>query len=62
MIWAGQMMLEHFGFKDAADAMLKAVENVLSRSEKAVVTADMGGKGNTASFGEAVEKEILGTK
>jgi tartrate dehydrogenase/decarboxylase / D-malate dehydrogenase len=59
MIWAGQMMLEHFGFRDAAAAMLKAVENVLVRSEDNVITADMGGKGNTQSFGEAIEKEIL---
>src|ERR1700742_3716913 len=59
MIWAGQMMLEHFGFKDAAAAMLQAVENILARSEDHVITADMGGKGNTKSFGEAIEQEIL---
>lgn len=62
MIWAGQMMLEHFGHKDAADAMLKAIEKVLSSGDDAVVTGDMGGKGNTKSFGEAIEKEILGSK
>jgi tartrate dehydrogenase/decarboxylase / D-malate dehydrogenase len=59
MIWAGQMMLEHFGYKDAAEGMLKAIENVLTRLETEVVTADMGGKGTTVSFGEAIEKEIL---
>ena len=59
MIWAGQMMLEHFGFKDAAAAILKAIENVLAKGEDQVITADMGGKGNTKSFGEAVEREIL---
>jgi tartrate dehydrogenase/decarboxylase / D-malate dehydrogenase len=58
MIWAGQMMLEHFGFKEAADAMLKAVEQVLSKSEEQVITADMGGKGTTATFGEAIERAI----
>ena len=58
MIWAGQMMLEHFGHKKAADAMLKAIENVLAKSEESVITADMGGKGTTSSFGEAIEKEI----
>lgn len=62
MIWAGQMMLEHFGYKDAADTMLKAIETVLSNGDDAVITGDMGGKGNTKSFGEAVEKEILGSK
>jgi tartrate dehydrogenase/decarboxylase / D-malate dehydrogenase len=62
MIWAGQMMLEHFGFTDAAASMLKAIENVLSRSEDSVVTADMGGKGTTESFGAAIEKEIQGMR
>jgi tartrate dehydrogenase/decarboxylase / D-malate dehydrogenase len=62
MIWAGQMMLDHFGFKEAADAMLKAIESVLARNEASVLTADMGGKGDTASFGEAIEKEILNMK
>ncbi|KAK8124220.1 D-malate dehydrogenase [Apiospora kogelbergensis] len=59
MIWAGQMMLEHFGYNEAAAAMLKAIENVLSRSEPDVITADMGGNGTTKSLGEAIEQEIL---
>jgi tartrate dehydrogenase len=62
MIWAGQMMLEHFGYAEAAAAMLRAVETVLAASHPDVVTADMGGHGTTASFGEAIEKEILGMK
>jgi len=62
MIWAGQMMLEHFGYKDAAAAMLKAIENVLAKGDDAVVTGDMGGKGNTESFGKAVVEEILRSK
>ncbi|RVX73764.1 D-malate dehydrogenase [decarboxylating] [Exophiala mesophila] len=59
MIWAGQMLLEHFGHRDAAAGVLSAIETVLSRSDSAVVTADMGGKGTTKSFGEAIEQEIL---
>jgi tartrate dehydrogenase/decarboxylase / D-malate dehydrogenase len=59
MIWAGQMMLEHFGFGDAAALVLKAIENVLARSDDGVITADMGGSGTTASFGGAIEAEIL---
>ena len=59
MVWAGQMLLQHFGFQDAADAVLRAIENVLARSEPNVLTADMGGKGTTKSLGEAIEKEIL---
>ncbi|KAM5344147.1 hypothetical protein ACJ41O_012684 [Fusarium nematophilum] len=59
MIWAGQMMLSHFGLQDAAAAMLAAIEKVLASSDSDVLTADMGGKGNTRSLGEAIEKEIL---
>ncbi|KAK6084391.1 tartrate dehydrogenase [Seiridium cupressi] len=59
MIWAGQMMLEHFGYKDASTAMLKSIENVLARSEESVLTADMGGRGTTKTLGEAIEREIL---
>lgn len=59
MIWAGQMMLEHFGHREAADAMLRAIEKVLAQSDDAVVTADMGGHGTTSSFGQAIEQEIL---
>jgi tartrate dehydrogenase/decarboxylase/D-malate dehydrogenase len=60
MIWAGQMMLEHFGFRDAADGMMRAIENVLSRNEAHILTPDMGGKtGTTEVLGSAIEKEIL---
>ncbi|KAI9150836.1 D-malate dehydrogenase [Paramyrothecium foliicola] len=59
MIWAGQMLLQHFGHTQAAQALLKAIEDVLARSEPDVITADMGGHGNTKSLGDAIEKEIL---
>jgi len=59
MIWAGQMMLEHFGYKEAAATMLKAIENVLARAESSVVTPDMGGQGKTEGFGKAIEAEIV---
>jgi tartrate dehydrogenase len=61
MIWAGQMMLSHFGYTDAANGMMAAIENVLARSDSAVMTADVGGKGSTQTLGEAIEKEILST-
>ncbi|KAH7124173.1 hypothetical protein B0J11DRAFT_607239 [Dendryphion nanum] len=60
MIWAGQMLLNHFGFKDAAAAMLKAIETVLAREEPNVITPDMGDAyGTTESLGLAIEQEIL---
>ncbi|KAF6824178.1 tartrate dehydrogenase [Colletotrichum musicola] len=58
MIWAGQMLLQHYGFTDAADLVLKAIENVLARSEASVMTPDLGGKGTTEALGQAVEAEI----
>ncbi|TDL26611.1 tartrate dehydrogenase [Rickenella mellea] len=66
MIWAAQMMIEHLGEKQAADAMLHAIEKVLG-AEKAgglsnVLTPDMGGKGDTESLGKAVENELANIK
>ncbi|KAI0467933.1 tartrate dehydrogenase [Xylaria cf. heliscus] len=58
MIWAGQMLLQHFGYTEAAEALLRAVENVLARSQSEVLTADMGGQGSTTSLGEAIIHEV----
>ncbi|KAL0940083.1 tartrate dehydrogenase [Colletotrichum truncatum] len=58
MIWAGQMLLQHFGHTDAANLVLKAIENVLARSEVSVMTPDLGGQGTTNGFGQAIESEI----
>lgn len=58
MIWAGQMLLQHFGHTEAAEALLRAVENVLGRSEVEVLTPDMGGKGTTKILGEAIINEL----
>ncbi|KAM0667202.1 hypothetical protein ACQRIU_005057 [Beauveria bassiana] len=59
MIWAGQMMLQHFGHEAAAKALLQAIENVLARSDPDIMTPDMGGRGTTLSFGDEVEREIV---
>ena len=65
MIWAGQMMLEHLGEKDAAEAVLAAIEKVLGTAkeklqegEGGVLTPDMGGMGTTESLGSAIEQAI----
>ncbi|SPJ70997.1 related to LYS12 - homo-isocitrate dehydrogenase [Fusarium torulosum] len=58
VIWAGQMMLSHFGFTDAAAGMMKAIEAVLAKADSSVSTADIGGNGTTKTLGEAIEKEI----
>lgn len=60
MIWAGKMMLQHFGFSDAAEGMLKAIENILARKEAHIMTPDIGGRSRTTeSLWQAIEKESL---
>ncbi|KAB5511687.1 isocitrate/isopropylmalate dehydrogenase [Coniochaeta sp. 2T2.1] len=59
MIWAGQMLLEHFGYTQASEALLHAIEKVLARSEVVVLTPDLGGQGTTRTLGEAIEGEVL---
>ncbi|WP_018918632.1 tartrate dehydrogenase [Vreelandella zhanjiangensis] len=57
-IWSGAMMLEHLGYKEAADAMVTAIENVLSEGDSQVVTRDVGGQGTTESLGRAIADTI----
>ncbi|GLB39821.1 putative tartrate dehydrogenase [Lyophyllum shimeji] len=65
MIWAGQMMLDHLGEKEAADAVMRVIETVLAiskdaqaRGEPDVLTPDMHGKGTTEVLGRAIEDAI----
>jgi len=51
-IWSGAMMLEHLGEKDAADAIMRAIETVLA--EPALRTGDLGGRADTAACGRAI--------
>ncbi len=57
-IWSGAMMLEHLGYKEAGDAMVTAIEKVLSEGDSQVLTRDVGGQGTTASLGQAIAKAI----
>ena len=50
------MMLGHFGFKDAHDHILKAIETTISRQENR--TKDLGGNAKTNECGDAVVKSI----
>ena len=56
-IWAGAMMMEHLGHQEAANAMIAAIELVLS--EEGLRTADLGGPANTVECGTAVADAIL---
>ncbi|MDW0360268.1 tartrate dehydrogenase [Halomonas venusta] len=59
-IWSGAMMLEHLGYQEAADTMVKAIEDVLSEGNSQVLTGDIGGLGNTLSLGQAIAERIRG--
>jgi tartrate dehydrogenase/decarboxylase / D-malate dehydrogenase len=54
-IWSGAMMLEHLGHKDAGDAVVRAIERVLSEGPR---TRDMGGKASTEELGKAIAEAL----
>lgn len=56
-IWSGAMMLGHFGFTEAHDGILRAIEDVLASAEHR--TADLGGSANTETCGKAVAEAVL---
>jgi len=55
-IWSGAMMLQHLREPAAAQAVERALEAILARSE--VRTPDLGGNANTRDVGEAIAHEI----
>jgi tartrate dehydrogenase/decarboxylase/D-malate dehydrogenase len=55
-IWAGAMMLQHLGHRDAHDSIMTAIENTLR--ESADLTPDMGGNANTEGLGKAIAAVI----
>jgi len=57
-IWCGAMMLEFLGHRDAHDAILRAIENVLDPASGAPKTPDIGGKAKTADLGRAIAELI----
>ncbi len=54
-IWSGALMLEHLGQPDAAAAVLRAIETVLTRGPR---TRDIGGAASTADVGAAIAAEV----
>ena len=56
MIWSGAMMLQHLGFPEAHDTIIRAIETVLANGM--LLTPDMGGKGNTAELGKAIADAV----
>ncbi|MCV3243135.1 tartrate dehydrogenase [Mesorhizobium sp. ZC-5] len=56
-IWAGAMMLDHFGHQDAANAIVAAVEKVMV--ESSLRTRDLGGTADTVTCGKAIAQALL---
>ncbi len=56
MIWAGAMMLDHLGHRDAHDSIMTAIENALRDGDN--LTPDMGGRADTLSLGKAIAASI----
>ncbi|WP_135466952.1 tartrate dehydrogenase [Crenalkalicoccus roseus] len=55
-IWSGAMMLEHLGEKQAADAIVGAIERLLGQGGPR--TRDMGGQAGTTDVGKALAEEV----
>ncbi len=54
-IWSGAMLLEHLGHKDAAGAIVRAIERVLTEGPR---TRDIGGKASTTEVGKAIAAAV----
>ena len=56
-IWAGAMMLEEIGEKNAADGIVKAIQEVLKEGK--IKTKDLGGTNTCSNMGDAVAEKII---
>jgi len=54
-IWSGAMMLDHLGFNQSADRVMKAMEAVL---KEGLSTPDLGGNSNTGEVTSAICEKI----
>ena len=50
------MMLDHFGYKEAHDHIIKAIETTITKQENR--TKDLGGSAKTNECGDAIMKSI----
>ena len=56
-IWAGAMMLDHLGERDAYERILRAIEAVIA--DVSVRTPDLGGKATTVEMTRAVTSALM---
>jgi tartrate dehydrogenase/decarboxylase / D-malate dehydrogenase len=59
-VCSGAMMLRHLGAPEAADAVEKAIAQVLTKRQ--VRTPDIGGGASTKDLGEAIAAEVTNAK
>jgi tartrate dehydrogenase/decarboxylase/D-malate dehydrogenase len=57
-IWSGAMMLDHLGYPQAGDAIVKAIEKVLEPGSGAPRTRDIGGTAGTIDLGKAIAEAL----
>lgn len=57
-IWSGALMLDFLGYRQAHDAVLAAIEQVLSYDSGAPRTPDLGGLASTFDVGKAIALQI----
>jgi tartrate dehydrogenase/decarboxylase/D-malate dehydrogenase len=57
MIWSGAMMLDFLGRRDAHDAIVSAIEEVIKNGPR---TPDLGGTASTTEVGQAFAAQIAG--
>ncbi len=54
-IWSGAMMLDHLGYPQAHDAIVRAIETVTEHGPR---TPDMGGQATTGDVGRAIAEAL----
>ena len=55
-IWSAAMMLDHLGHRDAHDAIIRAIEDVIR--ERKALTPDLGGTASCVQCGDAVVAKL----
>ena len=54
-IWSGAMMLDHLGHPEAAAAVVRAIETVLTSGPR---TPEIGGTAHTEDVGKAIAEAV----
>ena len=58
-IWCGAMMLDHLGYREAHDAVMRAIEATLQPGSGAPRTRDLGGNARTIDVGKAIAEAVV---